>query len=172
MRSAWVDRPGVVLSRRQEEDRLEPTLRLAGPAAVRVVFTRAAFFDNWFSHWHEAFRAAVVSMPGPGTAGAVDPRAFVAYQLVQHGLRTLGPAWAPEQLAHKETRGCMFDFCADRADVELKLQKAELCPSCETRARRRRHPDGPAAPPARGDPHPGGPGGSRSLSDGVSPHAF
>jgi hypothetical protein len=95
-----------------------------------MVFTTAAFLDNWFSHWHEAYRAAVVSMPGPGTAGAVDPPSFVAYQLVQHDLRLLGPAWAPEQLAHKETRGCVFDFCEYRTDVATKLQAASLCPSC------------------------------------------
>ena len=29
-----------------------------------------------------------------------------------------------------ETRGCLFDFCAHRSDVDIKLQAADFCPSC------------------------------------------
>ena len=66
-----------------------------------------------------------------GTArSAVPAEAFVAYEVLHHGLRRLGPAWAPERLAHAETRGCLFDFCAHRSDVDIKLQAADFCPSC------------------------------------------
>ena len=58
--------------------------------------------------------------------------AFVAYEVIQHGLRLLGPAWAPDELAHMETRGCLFDFCAHRCDVDIKLQAADFCPSCHS----------------------------------------
>jgi hypothetical protein len=128
----WVVRPGVRLTGRQEDGKLSKALRHAPPAAVHVLFTTAALYDNWFSHWHAAEQAAVVSMPGPGTAGDADPRAYVAYQVVQHGLRLLGPAWDPERLAHPESRGCVFDFCEHRPDIEAKLQAADLCPPCET----------------------------------------
>lgn len=34
-------------------------------------------------------------------------------------------------IAHEETRGCLFDFCGLRSDIEIKLQTMDLCPSCE-----------------------------------------
>ncbi len=130
MEPAWVVRPGVRLDYRQEDGKLARALRHGPPVAVNVVFTTAMLFDNRFSHWHVNERAAVVSMPSPATAG-VDPRAFVAYEIVQHGLRLLGPAWAPERLAHAESRGCVFDVREHRTDIDAKLQTANLCPSCD-----------------------------------------
>ncbi len=50
--------------------------------------------------------------------------------MILHGLRALGPFWTPDQWMHAETRGCLFDFCARREDMEIKLQAADLCPSC------------------------------------------
>jgi hypothetical protein len=56
--------------------------------------------------------------------------AFLAYEAILHGLRTLGDAWTPEALLHEETRGCLFDACTHKSDVQLKLQAGDLCPSC------------------------------------------
>ena len=56
--------------------------------------------------------------------------AFVAYEVILHGLRTHGLPWAPERLMHADARGCLFDFCENREDMEIKLQAADLCPSC------------------------------------------
>jgi hypothetical protein len=109
---------------------LDEALHHAGPAQVRVLFTARAFSDNWFSHWHASRSAAVVSLAGWGGDYGVPVEAFVAYELVLHGLRTLGRAWSPEQLTHAATRGCLFDFCENREDIEIKLQAADLCPSC------------------------------------------
>ena len=109
---------------------LDGVLPDAPPAEVRILFTTRPLSDNWFSHWHEPRRAAVVSLAGWDGGSGVPAEAFVAYEVIQHGLRLLGPAWAPERLAHAETRGCFFDFCADRRDVDVKLQAADFCPSC------------------------------------------
>jgi Ca-activated chloride channel family protein len=105
-------------------------LQRAVPSAVHVLFASRALSDNWFSHWHESRKTAVVSLAGWDGGYAVPVEAFVAYELVLHGLRALGPAWSPEQLTHADTRGCLFDFCQNREDIEIKLQAADLCPSC------------------------------------------
>jgi len=34
-------------------------------------------------------------------------------------------------MAHEEARGCLFDFCGLRAEIEIKRQTMDLCPSCE-----------------------------------------
>jgi hypothetical protein len=31
---------------------------------------------------------------------------------------------------HEETRGCLFDFCESRLDVETKLRRGTLCAAC------------------------------------------
>jgi len=114
----------------EEERMLDDVLPGAPSAAVRILFTDQRFSDNWFSHWHESRQAAVVSLAGWGGPSTVPVEAFVAYEILLHGLRTLGAAWSPERLAHAETRGCLFDFCAHREDVDIKLQAADFCPSC------------------------------------------
>ena len=103
----------------------------AGPVAVHVVFTTAALFDDWFSHWHEGFRAAVVSMPGPGTARTVDPRAFVAYELVQHGLRLSAPRGPRSGRRTRSPAAASSTSARTGRASKLKLLTTELCPSCE-----------------------------------------
>ncbi len=115
-------RGGPAARRRSSPDAL--------PASIRILFTAQRLSDNWFSHWHGDRRAAIVSLDGWDGSFGVPAEAFVAYEVIHHGLRLLGPAWEPERLAHAETRGCLFDFCAHRADVDIKLQAADFCPSC------------------------------------------
>ena len=40
------------------------------------------------------------------------------------------PAYTPEALLHEETRGCLFDFCESRLDVETKLRAGRVCEAC------------------------------------------
>ena len=115
----------------EAEQMLAERAAAAAPgAAVRVVLSRQRLADNWFSHWHARERAAVVSLADWDGELQVSPVAFVAYEAVHHGLRSIAPGFDPLRLAHEETRGCLFDFCATRADIEIKLQAADLCPDC------------------------------------------
>lgn len=97
---------------------------------VRILFVRQRLSDNWFSHWHAGERTAVVSLADWDGAFGVSARAFVAYEVVQHGLRAAVRNYDPFALVHDETRGCLMDFCQTRADIEVKLHVADLCPEC------------------------------------------
>jgi Ca-activated chloride channel family protein len=121
---------GNELSPEGEQVLAERAAAAAPAAAVRVVLVRQRLADNWFSHWHARERAAVVSLADWDGELQVSPVAFVAYEAVHHGLRSIAPGFDPLRLAHEETRGCLFDFCATRADIEVKLQAADLCPEC------------------------------------------
>ena len=99
-------------------------------AAVRIVLTQRRLADNWFSHWHADSRSAVVSLADWDGTLQVSPVAFVAFETIHHGLRAVAPDFDPLRLAHADTRGCLFDFCETRADIEVKLQAADLCPDC------------------------------------------
>jgi hypothetical protein len=57
----------------------------------------------------------------------------VAYEVALHGVRAAKNNHDPDALWHDETRGCMFDFCMERADVEVKLQTFDLCDDCRAR---------------------------------------
>jgi Ca-activated chloride channel family protein len=100
------------------------------PDSLRIVFTKRRLGDNWFSHWHELRRTAVVSMADWNGSSPVPAEAFAAYELVLHALRLLSPSYAPDKLMHDDTRGCLFDFCEARAEVKAKLSAGRLCNPC------------------------------------------
>ena len=98
--------------------------------AVRVVFTERRLEDNWFSHWYAAQQTAVATLHGWKEISAVSPVAYAAQEILLHGLNALSPRYDMQRLAHEETRGCLFDFCGDKRDAEVKLQTMDVCPSC------------------------------------------
>ena len=117
------------------------------PAATRILFTKRRLGDNWFSHWHELRRTAVVSMADGDGSFTVPAEAFAAYEIVLHALRLLAPSYAPEKLMHDDTRGCLFDFCESRADVKAKLSAGCLCRPVPARPHRRGDSRRPRAEP-------------------------
>ena len=121
-----------VLDPEAELRRIERAARIA-KGRVGIVLTDRRLADNWFSHWHEAQRTAVISTAGWTTDTTVPAEAFAAYELVLHGLRRLGGGWVPEDLAHPHTNGCLFDFCRRRKDVDAKLHLGEICSPCQGR---------------------------------------
>jgi hypothetical protein len=83
-----------------------------------------------FSHWHDSRQAAIVSLAPWSGIAAVPVEAFIAFEIMLHGLRALGSGWTPERLMHSETRACLFDFCTTRPQMERVLQAADLCKEC------------------------------------------
>lgn len=105
---------------------------------VTIVLTPRPLEGNRFSAWHPQSRAAVVSLAGTAEASRAPVEAFVAYEVLLHGLRLSWPEWNPESLMHAETRGCLFDLCRVRSDLDVKLHAASLCHFCRERLRRSR----------------------------------
>ena len=105
---------------------------------VTLFLTPRPLEGRFFSRWHEGARVAVVSLAGIGTETTAPREAFVAYEAILHGLRATGTAWDPEGLMHRETRGCLFDYCGVRSDLDVKLHAASLCDGCRERLRRAR----------------------------------
>ena len=120
----------ALLSPADEIDLVYGAAPVGPPGATRILFTKRRLADNWFSHWHELRRTAVVSMADWNGSSNVPAEAFAAYEIVLHALRLLGPSYAPEKLMHDDTRGCLFDFCENRAEVKAKLSAGRLCDPC------------------------------------------
>jgi Ca-activated chloride channel family protein len=128
----WTDLRVLALQEADEARLVNSAQRFAARADVRIVLTAGQLAGNWFSHWHASSRTAVVSLHAWDRTAAVDPAAFLAWEVLHHGLN-VAPGYDPEKLLHDETRGCLFDLCRDRRDVEIKLQAADLCEDCTRR---------------------------------------
>ena len=122
------------LSTAEEEFLVEATGKIRAQAgdAIGLVFSPRPLADNWFSHWHERSSVAVVSTAGLDWVNQnnqeFDLRSFVLYEILLHGLRGYG--WRPEEHFHQDSRGCLFDFCGMRSDIEMKLQVGDFCSEC------------------------------------------
>ena len=114
---------------REREQRLVDELRRAAPA-ISLVFVEQELGDRWFSHWHPDARVVVVSTAGFTEMTGLPLKAFAAYELLLHGLRTRGRAYDANDFAHAQSRGCLFDFCADKAEIAVKLQVGHVCEQC------------------------------------------
>jgi len=97
---------------------------------MRLVFMRRGLRDRWFSHWHDGYRTAVISLHDWEHISQLPITAFVAYELVFFGLRTLSNRYEPRDLLHAETRGCLFDFCEEKSAIEFKLRTGDVCRQC------------------------------------------
>jgi Ca-activated chloride channel family protein len=113
-----------------DEQALVAQAAKAWPGRLTLVVTEQPLGDRWFSHWHAATRTAVVSLAGVEALG-LTRGAFVAYEMVLHGLRFSSAAYDPAALLHEESRKCLWDLCRDRADLVPKLRSGQICPLCQ-----------------------------------------
>lgn len=116
-----------------EEEELALIRSLDHAPHVTIAFMDTAHHDNWFSHWHTNERVALVSLHDWASISSLPRAAFAAYEMILHGLRAASHDYEPAQFMHYETRGCLFDFCPEKQDVEIKLQAGHICQSCITR---------------------------------------
>ncbi len=97
---------------------------------MRFVFMRRALRDRGFSHWHDRHQTAVISLHDWERISRLPITAFVAYELVFFGLRTVSDTYEPRDLLHAETRGCLFDFCEEKSAIDFKLRTGDVCGEC------------------------------------------
>jgi Ca-activated chloride channel family protein len=122
--------PGVALS---DDDELGLAYALATTSdAVKIAFVRGSLGDGAPSHWHAAERVAIVSLSAWDEAASAPAEAFVAYEMVRHGLRQRRPGWDPGVAVHRDGRICWGDSCGSRADIEARIAAGDLCPGCRT----------------------------------------
>lgn len=124
---------GVLVLSHEDESRLVSLARERMPGTgLRLVLTSNGLADNWFSHYHEDARTSVVSVCDWEQLSPLPVAAFLAQSLVMHSLR-LRDSCDPRQLLHEQTRGCLFDFCKEKADVNHKLRSGDVCPECRAK---------------------------------------
>lgn len=110
-------------------------LRSTGGAAdnVSVLVTSQPNKRNWFSAVdHEDPSSMFVHADDYGWLTAAPSAAVVAHQIVENVAECflIAHGVSLEDYAHEDPRGCLHDFCGDRADLALKLRTADLCADC------------------------------------------
>jgi hypothetical protein len=120
-----------VLTREEERQLVLSARSLLGMDVLTILFVAQNLEGNWFSHWHPDEEMAVASLAQWESFTSAPREAFVGYEIVLHGLRGF-PGWDPETVMHQASRGCPFDFCGTKSDIDQKLHVFELCrPCCE-----------------------------------------
>ena len=103
---------------------------LVGDGLVGLIVTETRLADLCFSHWHARERTAVVSLADWERNSQMNPAAFVAFEILRHGLRAVNAAYDPDAIMHEVSRGCLFDFCREKTEIDRKLRSGGLCEDC------------------------------------------
>lgn len=116
------------------------TYRLANasqPPTPEIIVTGLKFADNWFSHtW--GLRSVITAADwGIAFAESVDappsaPDGYLLHEFTNAVLLTT--SGFEEHVAHDKTSGCLFDMCANKPDMVIKLRSGFLCNRCREMA--------------------------------------
>ena len=123
----------AMLSEAGESSLVALVRRARAMAACSLAIVPWQLADNWFSHWHPREQVAVISTWNWDNTALVPIEAYLVYELLLNSLAVISPHYSPLALAHEETRGCLWDFCGDKREIEIKLQTMDVCPECRRR---------------------------------------
>ncbi len=103
---------------------------------VVVLFTDHGNERNFFSAWDPTGRYNFfIQTSDWGNFIESDPDYPIIYELASIPLAIIAfdnmdevEAWA-----HQRARGCVFDYCKEKEDVQLRLRTADICKECRQR---------------------------------------
>jgi hypothetical protein len=86
---------------------------------------------NWFSYCEN--KNAFVHTGDWENYTNANSKYPIAYQVVENVMQSLmkiDTVTIPNINVHKDSRGCMNDFCENKEQIILKLRTADICPDC------------------------------------------
>ncbi len=103
-----------------------------------IFITEKAFDDNWFSH--EGNQLSVISTADwEQLFSPLSLKAYIVYQIAQAVINfnadideNVGKC-----LIHERTKGCFFDFCANKLDIKIGMIAGVICPECRNALKKR-----------------------------------
>jgi len=120
----------LILTPKDESRLVSLAYNCAPSAGMRILPISSMLTDNWFAHWHDQESTVVVSLSLWKKISDLPMTALVAYQTVLQLLRMVNPEYSPGLLFHEDVRGCLFDFCQRKPDINFKLRTGDICPEC------------------------------------------
>lgn len=88
---------------------------------------------NWFSSWEPSGKFNFFVQTSMWDTFIEAESCYpIIYELatIPLGLATCKNLQELEEMAHQTPRGCAFDFCQNKSDVQLKLRTGDICPDC------------------------------------------
>lgn len=101
------------------------------PQGYRIFIIDKPFNDNWFSH-EENHYSIITTADWNNYFAPPSLVAYLIYQMVQAAVNFEFNLRGNHILryVHKETVGCMFDFCGKKLDIRNGMRVGAICPSC------------------------------------------
>lgn len=89
---------------------------------------------NWFSSWEPSGKLNFFVQTSMWDTFIEAESCYpIIYELatIPLGLATCKNLQELKEMAHQNPRGCAFDFCQNKSDVQLKLRTADICLDCQ-----------------------------------------
>ncbi len=119
-----------ILSRQNESRLVRLAQKRVPTQGLRMLITSDGLEDFWFVHWHGNQKTAVTSLYQWNEISNLPAQALLGSTVILQGLRLLTPRYEPKRLFHDDMRGCLFDFCRNKAEIDFKLRTGDICPQC------------------------------------------
>ncbi len=101
------------------------------PQGYRIFVIDEPFYDNWFSHEENHYSIITIS----DWNNYFAPPSLVAYLIYQMAQAAVNFEFNLNEshilrYVHKETVGCMFDFCGIKSEIRNGMRVGAICPNC------------------------------------------
>ncbi len=104
-----------------------------------ILLTDYGNYPNWFAGYDKSGHHYFVHTEQWEWYTGGESRYPIAYQIASILLK-LRMFSSPETMVtavHRDSRGCMMDFCEEKREIILKLRTADICPDCQKIIRER-----------------------------------
>ncbi len=95
-----------------------------------IALTSRPLSNNYFSLTNRDYSKAVITTD---QSELYVPQFTIEEYLQEEILSTALLMQAKMNIGHYDTRGCLFDFCENKADIAIKLYTGSICSDCRAR---------------------------------------
>jgi hypothetical protein len=123
-------RPWALLFERCETFRTKNKIK---PEEVVILLTDYGNERNWFSSWEPSGKLDFFVQTSMWDTFIEAESCYpIIYELatIPLGLTTCKNLPELEEMAHQTARGCAFDYCQNKIDIQFKLRTGDICPDC------------------------------------------
>jgi hypothetical protein len=104
--------------------------KLTSDVKYIIGITHKRLDNNYFSDINETNQLAIISLYGWDIySPPFKLTDYIKLEILESVLGMLCIA----NIGHYDTRGCLFDFCADKKDIIVKLHSGSICADCKAR---------------------------------------
>lgn len=99
----------------------------------RIYISGKPFDDNWFSHEEHTF-ALITTYDWEKRYAPPSLFVYLTYQIIQAAINFIADMTESMELrmVHRESKGCVFDFCFNKPEIKIGMTAGMICPDCRS----------------------------------------